>query len=126
MILKARKKRHENTEWRQFFKPKSINIDESSYVHIIDFNALESDNAITEPPLTFNFSDKDLQHHVLHNDLILPEIPCHSQNNERAVQETSIVAKHVSTYEKRHANLLQSISSRGKFSKDSKIEDFKK
>ena len=107
-------------------KPKTINFDAPSYLHMIDFNTLDSDNAITEPPLTFNFSDKDLQHHVLHNDLILPEIPCHSQNNERAVQETSLVAKQFSTYEKRHANLLQSISSREKFSTDSKIGDFKK
>ena len=126
LILKARIKRRESTEWRQFFKPKSININAPSYVHMIDFNALESDNAITEPPLTFNFSDKELQHHVLHNDLIIPDIPCHSQNNERAVQDVSIVAKLFSTYEKRHANLLQTMSSRGKFSKDSKIEDFKK
>ena len=78
------------------------------------------------PPLTFNFSDKDLQGHVLRNDLVIPDIPCHSQANERAVQDTSIVAKQFSTYEKRHANLLQTMSSREKFSKDSKVEDFKK
>ena len=93
---------------------------------MIDLKALEAADEITEPPLTFNFSDKDLQNCVMGHGLNLPEIPCHSQNNERAVQETSLVAKQFSTYEKRHANLLQSISSREKFSKDSKVEDFKK
>ena len=49
-----------------------------------------------------------------------------SQSNERAVQDTSLVAKEFSTYEKRHTNLLQSMSSSEKFSKDAKVEDFKK
>ena len=39
------------------------------------------------PPLTFNFSDKDLQGH----DLVIPDIPCHSQSNERVVQDKSLV-----------------------------------
>ena len=49
-----------------------------------------------------------------------------SQSNERAVQDTSLVATEFSTYGKRHANLLQSMSSSEKFSKDAKVEDFKK
>ena len=128
MIMDARRRRRRDGDngRRLFLKPKTINFNPPSYLHMIDLNALEAAGEITEPPLTFNFSDKDLQNCVMGHELNLPEIPCHSQNNERCVQDTSIVAKEFSTYEKRHANLLLTMSSRGKFSKDSKKEDFKK
>ena len=45
----------------------------------------------TEPPLLFDFTNEELEEGARTNNLVLdiPPIPNHSQNNERAVQNTT-------------------------------------
>ena len=78
--------------------------------------------------ITFDLSNQQLLEAVENGGecLGIPDIPCHSQNNERAVQDVTIVAKSCSTYEKRLANLKVTLESREKISRDSTKLDWMK
>lgn len=84
-----------------------INFEAQSYFTLVDYNLVSDKSYFTEPPLTFDFSIEQLEKCANGEDLILPDIPCHSQANERAVGQTTIAVEKYETYEKRHANLLQ-------------------
>ena len=68
--------------------------------------------------MTFDVSDSDLYKCCLGKDLQFPDIPCHSQNVERAVACTTKVAETVVGFEKRHSHILLLNKSRKKISKD--------
>ena len=85
---------------------------------ILDTAAPGPAELITEPPLTFDFSNADLEKCSMGEDLLFPDIPCHSQNVERAVACTTKVAETVVGYTKRHAHILLLNKSRQKISKN--------
>ena len=56
--------------------------------------------------MTFHLSDDDLRRCSEGEDIDLPKIPCHSQDNERAVADTTKAATSVTGYQRRHGFLL--------------------
>ena len=116
-ILKDRERR-ENRGLRQFKVPgESLNLGATSYLNLVNFETVSPDY-ITEPPITFDFSNEDLINCAKGKDLPIPNIPCHSQNVERAVQRTSEAASKVIGHKKRHGHILQMIESREKITKN--------
>ena len=98
---------------RKFVKP-IVNFTAQSYWELCDFSRCDIEY-ITEPAITFDLSEAYLKKVALGTEtLTLPDIPIHSVNNERAVQETSKACKAYSTYEKRHSNIIMTINSREK------------
>ena len=73
---------------------------------------------ITEPPITFDFSNADPQNCSLGEDLHFLDIPCHSQNVERAIACTTKVSETVVGYTKTHSHILLLNKSRQKISKN--------
>ena len=80
---------------------------------------------ITEPPITFDFTMEELQSCVSGVDLVLPDIPIHSVNNERAVQETSKACRDYDTYEKRLPVIHLTMKSRENLPTDASKRHFK-
>lgn len=122
-ILKDRERR-KSSDFRTF-KLQKLNFEASSYLELLgkDFENVPAD-LITEPPLTFDFSNADLEKCSMGEDLLFPDIPCHSQNVERAVACTTKVAETVVGYTKRHAHILLLNKSRQKISKNATKKDF--
>ncbi len=103
--------RRKDGDVRQFVLPK-VNLLAPNYLEMIDFNANPS--YITEPPLTMSYSNDELVKFVKQQPFPKLNIPCHSQNVERHVAETTNAAKHASSHDKRHQNLIQTFESRQK------------
>ena len=124
-ILKDRAVR-ETRDFRTY-KLQKLNFEAKSYLDLLgkDFENVRP-QFITEPPLTFDVSDSELLKCCLGKDLQFPEIPCHSQNVERAVACTTKVAETVVGYEKRHSHILLLNKSRQKLSKDANKTDYMK
>ena len=122
-ILEDRKRRLvPGHEMRKFEKP-TVNFKATSYLKMIDFNTCDP-AFITEPPITFDYTDAQLKLCASGKDLILPDIPIHSLNNERAVQETTKACKAFATYEQRVANIIQTLKSRQNLPKHPNKSDF--
>ena len=100
-----------------------VNFSAKTYWDLCEFNKCDMEY-ITEPPITFGISDDDLKKCAQGTDLVLPDIPINSINNERAVQETSKACRSYSTYEKRHANIIMTMNSRAKLPYDPTKKDF--
>ena len=108
---------------RQWVKP-TVNFQAKTYWDICDKSNIEY---MTEPPITFDISDDALKSCAKTGvNLIIPDIPIHSINNERAVQETSKVCRAYSTYEKRHKALIMTLNSRKKLPTEASKEHFKR
>lgn len=88
--------------------PKTLNLSASGYMSLIDF----SKEDLTEPPLTTNLSDAQLQDFCKQESAFKCNIPCHSQNAERAVADVTDASKNCIGYEKRHQKILVSLKSR--------------
>ena len=71
---------------------------------------------ITDPPLLFEFSNKELMNCALTAtvDLPVPDIACHSQANERHVAGTSEAVKYAIGPKKIHALRIKTEESRQK------------
>ena len=123
MINADRARRSEPGHQRRIWKKPIVNFEATSYLNICDFSKV-SKEYITEPPATFDLTEQDFQRCVLGNDLPIPDIPCESTNNERAVQASTIACTHYATYEKRLANIFLTLKSRGKTSTNATKEDF--
>ena len=107
---------------RKWVKP-TVNFEATTYWDICDKSNIEY---MTEPPITFDFSDDALKSSAKTGvNLVIPDIPIHSINNERAVQETSKVCAAYSTYEKRHSALVMTLNSREKLPTEASKEHFK-
>ncbi len=108
-ILDARNRAASSTNIRAFSLPK-LNFNATIYLDMVDFN--QNPQNITEPPLTFRFTNEHLVRFV--KDEVFPKcnVPCHSQNVERHVADTTQAAKLGSTHDKRHQRLLQTHQSR--------------
>ena len=108
---------------RKFVKP-TVNFQAKTYWELCDFNQC-SIEYITEPAITFDISDEDLKKcGTGEKPLVLPDVPIHSVNNERAVQETSKACKAYSTYEKRHSSIIMTLNSRKKLPKEASKKHF--
>ena len=124
LILSDRERRAESGALRQFKVPNPINFDAKTYLELIDFDSFDEE-LITEPPLLFDYSNKELMDCALSSDdLPVPDIPCHSQNNERHVAATTEAAMNAIGPENMHALLLQMAESRSEISKDATKSDF--
>ena len=98
---------------RKFVKP-TVNFLAQTYWDLCSFNQCPIEY-ITEPAITFDVSDDDLKKCATgEKPLVLPDIPIHSVNNERAVQATSIACQSYGTYEKRHSTLIMKLNCREK------------
>ena len=117
MILKARRK-NDPSELRLFEKPKVIKYKAKNYFELLD------KNEIFEPPLLRQFSNERLLQCAAGDDLPLFNIPCHSTNTERAVQNTTKACETVIGQEKRHAFLLNLSENREKVSTHFSKKDF--
>ena len=89
---------------RSFSLPK-LNFHAYSHLSMIDFES--NPLYITEPPLTFNYTNREMLRFAAHEVLPKCGIPCHSQNVERHVADTTQAAKFASSHYKRHQKLLQ-------------------
>ena len=112
-ILEDRRRRNDETSdtSRRLFKKPSVNFKASSYLELTDFSKVDI-TYITEPPLTFDIPQEDLHNCYQGINLKLPDIPCHSQNVERAVAATTEAAENAIGQAKRHAHILQTTKSR--------------
>ena len=117
LILKARRK-NDPTVLRQFVKPKKINYKAKNYFELLD------KSEIYEPPLLRNFSNERLLECAAGRDLPLSNIPCHSTNTERAVQNTTNACATVIGQDRRHEFLLNLTDNRSKIPTRFKKEDF--
>ena len=110
---------------RQFKVPTNINFDATTYTELIDFNSLDKEMT-TEPPLLFEFSNKELMDCALTAtvDLPVPDIACHSQANERHVAGTSEAVKYAIGPKKVHALRVKTEESRSEITKDATKSDF--
>ena len=113
IILKARKYRANMAlPPRKYSKPskEQINFKAKSYVELQRemWHCTRFQSNWTEPPLLRNISNKMLIQGI-EKKLELPEItniPCHSQNTERSVQNTALASSRSIGQEKVHGNLL--------------------
>ena len=107
LILKARRK-NDPSELRQFEKPKVINYKAKHYFELLD------KKKIFEPPLLKQFSNQRLLECADGHDLPLFNIPCHSTNTERAVQNSTLACETVIGQERRHEFILNLSENREK------------
>ena len=109
-------------EKRVFVKP-IVNFEAKSYWELCSFPNCDLEY-ITEPRITFGFTPKELQSCLSGQDLILPAIPIHSVNNERAVAETTKACKAYKTYEERIKNIFMTLKSRAELPTHAKKSDY--
>ena len=117
LILKARRK-NDPAVLRQFVKPKKINYNATNYFELLDYSE------IYEPPLLRTYSNERLLECAAGHDLPLTNIPCHSTNTERAVQNTTNACATVIGQDRRHEFLLNLSENREKVPTHAKKEVF--
>ena len=100
-----------------------MNFQARNYWELCDFPNCDLEY-ITEPRITYDFTPKELQSCISGQDLILPDIPIHSVNNERAVQETTKACRAFDNYEARHSNILLTLKSRAELPTEATLMDF--
>ena len=107
IVIKVRSK--PCTSKRPFTVPgERLNMKATSYLDMIDFNASSNREYITDPPLLRMFDDATLLSYTTQVDkkLPIPDIPSHSVNNERAVQDTSKASLQVVGENRTHERIL--------------------
>ena len=106
LIIKARKSKRKGV--RKYELPKKhLRLDTAkSYFDLLDFDKLPR-KFFTPPPILQDFSDDEIMKAAKGETvLVIPEIPCHSQNCERAVAATTFASKKAIGHKKRHEFLL--------------------
>ena len=119
IIIKARARAAKKSEIRPYHPPK-LNFNAESFLEMIDLSSTD----VTAPPLLRDFSNKDLRQYALDGGIPIPDIPCHSVNNERHVQDTSKAAKLAVGVEKTHSHILNMHKNRAEIPTKSKKSDF--
>ena len=127
-IMIDRRRRASGAPLRQFVLPGiHINFQAERYMDLVD---LDSFPQVTEPPLLFKYSNEaliNLANGAESSKITFswfPEIPSHSQNNERKVQDTSIAVKKYTTKNRRNSNMLVTNENREKLPKDASKSSF--
>ena len=123
-ILQDRERRSMYGHEKRKFKKPNVNFAAKTYLELCNFSTCDAEY-ITEPPITFDFTDDELKRCAAGHDLVLPDIPIHSLNNERAVQETTKACKAYPTYEQRHSSILQTLKSRAELPTEATKRQFK-
>ena len=91
---------------------------------MVDLDKIDQD-LVTEPPLTFNYTEEQLiSCYTDGSDLPVPDIPCHNQNIERAVGNTTAAVKFAIGHDKQHALILKTNKSRAKLPTNATKKDF--
>ena len=92
---------------KRVFKPPPLNFSATSYLDLIDWNAVP----ITESILTASFSTLTLNH-FREEKLVLPPFPSHTQSVERVIREITDVSGKCVGFDSRHGMLLGRYASR--------------
>ena len=120
IIIEAR--RRDSGEVRDYYPPNMLlELNAKSYLEMVDLN-LKS--YVTAPPLLSIYDDETLFDLALEGKIEVPNIPCHSVNNERAVKDTSQASMAAIGYEKTHAHILNLNENRGRYPTRHKKSDF--
>ena len=83
-----------------------INFKAVHWTDLIDLSV----NGVSEPPLTLDFSDNELQNSLLTGKKInLPDFPSHSQGEERVVKIVTEASQSVYGFEERHQHILAKV-----------------
>ena len=124
-IQKAR--RYQNDlEVRKYELPKKyLKLDSANhYFELLDFDTIPL-KFLTPPPLLQDFSNDDILKAARGESVLnIPEIPCHSQNCERAVAATTLASKRAIGQENRHQFLLNLEKNRQLISTDATKKNF--
>ena len=110
IIIEARKR--DTGEVREFYPPNMLlELNANSYLEMVDLNRK---SYVTPPPLLRNYDDETLFDLALEGKIEIPNIPCHSVNNERAVKDTSQASMAAIGIEKTHGHILNLVDNRAK------------
>lgn len=102
IIIDARNR--DDGEIRHYYPPnQALNLKANTYLEMVD---LRLKSLVTAPPLLRNYDNQSLYELAKQGKIDIPNIPCHSVNNERAVQDTSRAAKNSIGPEKTHGHIL--------------------
>ena len=108
LIIKARKLHKASKSVRKYQLPKKyLKLDSAShYFQLLDLEKIPK-KFFTPPPVLQDFSDEEITK-AAKGEIVLsiPEIPCHSQNCERAVAATTFASQKAIGHKKRHEFLL--------------------
>ena len=70
----------------RYFRIPPLNFDASNCTELIDWQG----SKVTEPPLTENMTDEDIENHIFQTTKITFEnFPCHTQAVERLIKEVT-------------------------------------
>ena len=93
------------------FKVPPLNFDAEKYTELIDWQTTK----ITEPPLTMQMTDEDINNHIDQRTKIsFGEFPCHTQSVERMIKEVTIASMKVYGPEARDGFIMSRLESRAK------------
>ena len=109
-ILKAR--RHKRTSIRTFKVP-NLNLPADDYIDLIDW---QSNEAISEPPVTSGIFDDDLLKFINKKEtpsIAFPRLPCQTQAVERCTKMVTKASAAVCGAERRDGYLKVQMKSRG-------------
>ena len=109
-ILKAR--RYKRTSIRTFKVP-TLNLSADDYIDLIDW---QSNEAISEPPVTSEISENDLMKYINEKEtpsITFPRLPCHTQAVERCVKMVTEASTAVCGAERRDGYIKVQMASRG-------------
>lgn len=119
-IKKTRQKNKQKSV--RCFKVPPINFDATDYTDLIDWQL----SHISEPPLTRNITDEDIEHHIINRSKMTFEaFPCHTQAVERIVKEVSDASLKVCGHEARHGYIRSRLASRVKIPRFESKTNFK-
>ena len=127
LIIKARRYHSNDNTVRQYdmrkFK-KYLNWSPVDYSHLINLRKLPQ-KLLTAPPILAPYSDDFLLEVAAGTQsLDLPKIPCHTQDVERAVADTTRASKTKVGHDKRHKYLLNLGKNRSIIARDAKKSTF--
>lgn len=108
-IKKARQSEKGKTV--RLFEVPALNFDAMNYIELIDWQGTK----ITEPPLTQQMTDEDIDNHIYQKSKIsFNEFPCHTQSVERMIKEVTEASMKVYGTEARDGFIMSRLQSRAK------------
>ena len=127
MIIAARSK--PKLKNRKFKAPGicgKLNLNANSFMEMVDLTSIRNKSYVTDPPLLRLYDNDALIEFAKNGNLILPNIPCHSVNNERCVKDTSLASSLSVGEDGRHSFILNLGENRAKIPHHPKKSDFTK
>ena len=110
-----------SSESVRVFKLPKVNFECKDYIDLID---LKTD--VTEPPLTMNFTDEEIENHIANKELYqTPKYPLHTQAVERTIKLVSEVSLQVCSQESRDGLVRNKLASRQRISRFESKQDYK-